>query len=171
MSSDPHPRTSMRDRLSSIHGQIAIALMLIAIGMSVATVNDYRAVQRLRESGVSAMGTVVRTEYSRYSSDDAIVRFTTRDGRHIRTRVDGSRWQGSPLIDDQRQVLYDPADPSGNVLDPQAGFMQIVNPRKAVVVLLAVPLAVLLWWQQADAFFWLSFWITKMKRRRGTADR
>jgi hypothetical protein len=162
----------MRDRLSSIHGQIAIALMLIAIGMTVATVNDYRAAQRLRKSGVSATATVVRRENGgRYSSDDAIVSFTTRDGRHIRTRVDGSRWQGSPLIDDQRQVLYDPADPEGNVIDPQAGFVHIVSPRKAVVVLLAVPLAVLLWWQQANAIFWLSFWITKTKRRWGTADR
>jgi hypothetical protein len=161
----------MWDRLSSIHGRFAIVLMLIAIGMTVATVNDYRAAQRLRESGVSATATVVRRDRDRYSSDDAIVTFTTRDGRQIRTRVDGSRWQGSPLIDDQRQVLYDPADPEGNVIDPQTGFVPMVNPRKVVVVVLAVPLAVLLWWKQADAISWLSFWITRTKRRWGRADR
>jgi hypothetical protein len=160
----------MRDRLSSLHGQIAIGLMLVAIGLSVATVNDIRAVERLRESGVPATATVVRTERDRRSSDDAIVRFTTRDGTDIRTRVDGSRWRGDPVIDDQRQVLYDPADPMGNVLDPQAGSVHLVHAVKAVVVLLAVALAVLLWWQQADAFFWLSFWMKEMTRRRGTAD-
>jgi hypothetical protein len=140
-------------------------MMLIAVGMSVATVNDFEGVQRARESGVPAMATVVRWEHNRYSADNALIRFTTRDGADIRTSVDGFRLQGRPGVGDQLQVLYDPADPQLNVLDPQARFFLLEYVPFTVIIFLLAVLAVLFWWPQS--FFWISF---MMKWRRGTAD-
>ncbi|MEV1170902.1 DUF3592 domain-containing protein [Nonomuraea sp. NPDC049784] len=146
----------MRNRLSSIsiHRLSAIALILVAIGISVVTVKDYRAVERLRERGVTATATVADVRYHRSLTwtNDVVIRYTTRDGVRIEATISSHRWSGILSVGESHQVVYDPADPEGNVMATRGDTVHVSHAVGGVAVLLLVLAAVMLWWRGADAF-------------------
>ncbi|MFC4530273.1 DUF3592 domain-containing protein [Sphaerisporangium dianthi] len=166
--SSSYSQLSTRDRLSSMHGDIAILLMVAAVVVAIATVDDYRGLRRLQEHGIPATATVVDVHYRKNFPNEPEVRFTTRDGVAIEARVGVHRWDGPPEIDDSRQVLYDPLDPVGGVLDRRAKFVHATHWLSAAVVLLLVPLAIATWRLGPRLFGWsrMESWRRRRMGRR-----
>ncbi|GGO73557.1 DUF3592 domain-containing protein [Nonomuraea cavernae] len=143
------------DRLSSFHGEAAILMMLAAVVITIATIDDVRRVARLQAHGIPATATVTDVHRSRRGSPyEAEVTFTTRDGIRIDTRVGAHRWDGPPVIGDSRPVLYGPTDPEGEVLDRRVKFVHATHWLGAAAILLLVPLAIAMWRQGPRLFRW-----------------
>ncbi|GLW96067.1 hypothetical protein Misp02_01540 [Microtetraspora sp. NBRC 16547] len=166
--SPSYAQLSAWDRLSSIHGEAAILIMLTAVVISIATIDDFRRVQQLQEHGIPATATVTGVHYRQRLPDEPEVRFTTRSGVEIETRVGAQRWDGTPETGDSRQVLYDPIDPRGEVLDSRVKFVHATHWLGAALVLLLVPLAISMWHKGPRLIGWsrMESW-ERRRRRRG----
>lgn len=74
----------------------------------------------LRDHGVRTQGEV--TEIHDAGRDDyVVVRFHDVQGEEVVADVGNYRWDPEPRIGDKPEVIYDPANPDGNVADARLG--------------------------------------------------
>ncbi|MGL5852403.1 MAG: DUF3592 domain-containing protein [Phycicoccus sp.] len=61
-----------------------------------------------------------------------VIRFTGTDGQVVTADVGNYRWVPEPQVGDRPEIVYDPADPSGNVADAR------ISPDFSAVWFLAI---------------------------------
>jgi hypothetical protein len=153
MRSSPYSTLPVRERAFSIHGEAAIVMVLAAVVITLATAYDFARIRHVLDHGVPATATVVGIDHHRRPQlDEPVIAFATRDGVPIQTVVGFSRWQGAVRIGDVRQVIYDPADPGGTVLDTGKKFVHLMHVLGVAAVAFLLPLAVLFWRRGPDLF-------------------
>ncbi|GII30429.1 DUF3592 domain-containing protein [Planotetraspora mira] len=153
------------DRVSSFHGEIAIVMVLAAIVIALVTAYDFMRVRQVLDHGIVSTAVVVGIDDTRrHRFDGTVVQFATRDGVVIRTKVGTSRWEGRPTMGETRQVIYDPADPAGTVVDAGKKLVHLTHVLGVAGVAVLVPLAILIWRRGPGLF------TPSSSRRRRSAD-
>jgi Protein of unknown function (DUF3592) len=94
-------------------------LALVALGCGVGTCVAFSDATALRDHGQRVVGDVVEVHDGR--SGYVVVRFRDLEGRSVVADVGNYRWDPRPQVGDHPEVLYDPADPPGNVVDVRSG--------------------------------------------------
>ncbi|WP_449290121.1 DUF3592 domain-containing protein [Nonomuraea purpurea] len=109
------------------------------------TVEDYWGLRRIQQHGLGAEATVVDVHRPRKRPEEVRVRFVTRDGATIEAWVGVHRWAGLEEVGARREILYDPADPEGGVLDKGETWLHETHLYSAVAVLVLLVTAFVLW--------------------------
>jgi hypothetical protein len=91
----------------------------IALGCGGGAIDTHAQAVALRDHGIHTTAVVTQTHGGRDSY--VVLDFTTRDGQRVTARVGNYDWRSTPRIGDQPTILYDPADPEGNVADTRLG--------------------------------------------------
>ena len=98
----------------------AAFLAVTAIACLAGVVFTYQSATALRDQGVRATGEVVEVHTLR-RDNFVVVRFVDADGNVVNADVGNYQWEPTPQVGDRAQLIYDPADPSGNVVDQRTG--------------------------------------------------
>jgi hypothetical protein len=94
-------------------------LVIIAAVCAVFAVSTYQNAVALRDKGLTAEAEVLEVHDGR--SGYVVLRFRTQEGRDVTADVGNYYWRPKPRVGDRQTVLYDPAQPDGNVADTRMG--------------------------------------------------
>ncbi len=101
--------------------RVAAALLaVVSVACAVGAVVAFRHASVLERSGVRVPGRVVEVVDRRWDAH-VVVEFRTPDGRRVVAPVGNYRWDPAPRVGDVPVLVYDPADPAGNVADVRLG--------------------------------------------------
>jgi hypothetical protein len=95
-------------------------LAVLAVVCAAGTVLTYGAAVALRDHGERAVATVLEV-HDTGRDNRVLLRFRTRAGREVTTEAGNYYWDPKPRPGDRQEVLYDPADPAGNIADVRTG--------------------------------------------------
>ncbi|MFI6317210.1 DUF3592 domain-containing protein [Nonomuraea sp. NPDC050556] len=157
----PWSELSVRHRLSTAPGELALLGALLVVVIGVATVDDFVRLRDIQQHGVPATAVVVDVRDFSKSPDRPIVRVNTADGGSFSAEVGWQRWEGGPVVGDTRPVLYLPADPEGTVVDRTLSYAHTTH------VLGLVAMAVIGW---GDVVLWRNGTLVP-RHRRGLLSR
>lgn len=94
-------------------------LVVMAALCAAGAVEAHRMSAALRDRGVRTTATVFGVYPGKRSY--VVLRFHTQDGREVEADVGDYRWDPEPRLGDEPEIIYDPADPEGNVVDVRVG--------------------------------------------------
>jgi hypothetical protein len=124
-------------------------LVAIALACAVGAVVTYREATALRDHGTLVAGMV--TEVHSESRDKyVVVTFPDARGDVVAAHVDNYLWDPSPQVGDRPRLVYDRANPTGNVADARLGPDFGAVWAAAVGAVLAATLAAPTWSGRLD---------------------
>jgi hypothetical protein len=94
-------------------------LGVVAVAAAVGAVACWTDAVALRDHGIRAEALVLQVHGGKNSY--VVLEFATRDGRDVTAEVGNYSWRPTPRSGDTATILYDPADPTGNVADVRTG--------------------------------------------------
>jgi hypothetical protein len=101
--------------------RVAAALLVVAaVGCLAGVVLTYQSATALRDRGARVTGEVVEVHTER-RDNYVVVRFPDAHGNVVTADVGNYQWDPAPQVGDRPHLIYDPADPAGNVADERTG--------------------------------------------------
>jgi hypothetical protein len=101
----------------------ATLLVVVAVCCVAATLFTFAEGAALRDRGVLARGEVLRVHEasSRFDYSHVVVRFADQHGIERAAEVTDYLWSPRPQVGDPAELLYDPDDPEGLIVDARMG--------------------------------------------------
>ncbi|WP_353511202.1 DUF3592 domain-containing protein [Intrasporangium sp.] len=117
----PHRRSSRFAAIVNSPKVVTWLLVLAALGCGSGAFVAHRAATTLQDQGQQTVGEVVDVHDALRGDGYVVIRFQDTAGREITAEVGNYRWDPHPQVGDRPAILYDPADPAGNVADVRMG--------------------------------------------------
>lgn len=93
--------------------------MIAAVGCALGAYYSLGLATALKDHGVRTQAEVMDIHRARDSY--VVVRFRDTQGDEVFAEVGNYRWDPEPRIGDRPTIIYDPANPDGNVADARMG--------------------------------------------------
>jgi hypothetical protein len=124
-------------------------LIAIAIACTLGAVVTYREATALRDHGVVVTGSVSRV-HEEIRNNYVVVDFFDAHHDVVTAEVDNYLWDPSPHVGDRPRLIYDPRNPTGNVVDARLGPDFFATWASAGGAILAAALAAPTWSGRLD---------------------